>query len=209
MKGLPIPKRHSMLQSAPPEIRLKQLEDQMNAVIRNIETLSKPFVDARNLHPESLEMRHMSAELYGDTDDITNIRFGDAESAGTSLGPFAAADHKHAIDGVIILPKSEPTQIAATTNNWALDDDYSFYLIDSDAARSVTGIDDGTNGRLAILTNDGSFDITFVNQSASSDAENRIITGTGADVILGAGATAAFLYDSTASRWRLVWGWGI
>ena len=202
MKGLPIPKRHSMLQSATPEIRLKQLEDQMNAVVRNVESLSKPFVDARNMHLESIEIRHFSEECYGDEDDLTNLRFGDDEDAGTSLGPFAPADHKHALDPVLILERSDPTQLTANTNNWALDEDYSNFYVDADAARNVTGIDGGVDGRFIFLHNDGSFDITLKHQDALSDADNRFLFSTGLDIILGGGDSIELVYDSVTARWR-------
>jgi hypothetical protein len=49
---------------------------------------------------------------------------------------------------------------------------------------------------------------TLFNQSSNSSQNNRIITGTGADLVLAADATVLVQYDATAARWRVVGGSG-
>lgn len=72
-------------------------------------------------------------------------------------------------------------------------------------ARSIFGLTASTAGKRVILSNASSFTLTIANQSGSEGtAANKIITDTGADVSLVAGATATLVYDSTSSRWRLL-----
>ncbi len=49
---------------------------------------------------------------------------------------------------------------------------------------------------------------TLFNQNSGSSQNNRIITGTGADLALAADATVLVQYDGTANRWRVVGGSG-
>ncbi|MDL2342273.1 MAG: hypothetical protein QFB87_04320, partial [Patescibacteria group bacterium] len=71
------------------------------------------------------------------------------------------------------------------------------------SAQTITGIAGGTDGRILTLVNAAAQGATISNNSASSAAANRIITGTGADVTLPAGASITLAYDSGASLWRV------
>jgi alpha-tubulin suppressor-like RCC1 family protein len=65
------------------------------------------------------------------------------------------------------------------------------------------------SGRLLTIMNASSTSsFTLFNQSANSSQNNRIITGTGADLVLAADATVLVQYDATAARWRVVGGSG-
>jgi hypothetical protein len=72
------------------------------------------------------------------------------------------------------------------------------------AAFTIRGIGNGIDGRYIILANRSAFAMTLANQNANSTAANRIITGTGADVVIAADATAALVYDDTTDRWLLL-----
>lgn len=76
------------------------------------------------------------------------------------------------------------------------------------SAQTLTGIAGGANGRILTLINAGSNAATLSNNSGSSIAANRIITGTGSDLSLAAGASISLVYDSGASLWRVVGGSG-
>lgn len=72
------------------------------------------------------------------------------------------------------------------------------------AVFNVSGFTGGSAGRLLFLYNTVAFAMT-ITDDADSDAANRILTLTGADVTLRAGTSfAAFIYDSSASRWILM-----
>jgi len=76
------------------------------------------------------------------------------------------------------------------------------------SAQTITGVAGGDDGELLTIINAGSIDATLANESASSSAANRIITGTGSNLSLAASATISLVYDSGASRWRVIGGTG-
>lgn len=111
-------------------------------------------------------------------------------------------------DGTLYDPSSviSPAQITADQNDYNPTNaaNATFWRINSDAQRSITGIVSGKSGQRIILANVGSFDILLSNQSASSAAANRIITGTGAAITLSADTQRELWYDPTTSRWRVL-----
>lgn len=202
MNLIPIPKIKRGLK---PEERALALEGTVDAIYRNFMELMKPRVGARNLALESIETRHLNDEIFGTGDDLANLRFGDAELEG-ALERLSRADHKHALDPILILRRSDPATLAASTNNWAVDTGFSLFFVDASLAVNVTGIDDGTDGRILILVNDGGFNITLKHQDAGSAAENRFKFGAGVDIILGPDDALILIYDSTGLRWRDIAG---
>lgn len=103
--------------------------------------------------------------------------------------------------GRFAMRRTTPAQITSDQN------DYNpgtggFFRIRSDASRNVTGILAGVDGEMIYLANFGSFNIVLQNLNAGSAAANRILTGTGADVILVPDDTAILIYDSVTAVWR-------
>lgn len=82
----------------------------------------------------------------------------------------------------------------------------TFIRITSDATRTVFGMTGGDfDGQHLLFTNVGSFNVIFANESGSAGAvEQRIITGTGADITLAPGESMNLIYDqfSGTPRWR-------
>lgn len=76
----------------------------------------------------------------------------------------------------------------------------------ADAARSITGLAGGANGRLILIENVGTFPITFVAESALSTAANRFALASSTTLI--GGSTLLLTYDATSSRWRSMGGAG-
>lgn len=97
-----------------------------------------------------------------------------------------------------------PTQITANQNNYNPTNlaTASVVRLSSDAARNITGLQGGSDGRMLILANVGSFDITFKNEDAASTAANRFKAI--GDFILKPESALQISYDATASRWRFV-----
>lgn len=103
-----------------------------------------------------------------------------------------------------------PTALSAQANNY---DPAGFGTADTvrqdlTGSQTITGFAApgvGDNEAFTIINIDGGSDgLTLANDSASSVAANRIITGTGADVELAAGRSASLRYDTTSSRWRVL-----
>lgn len=86
----------------------------------------------------------------------------------------------------------------------------SFVRINSISSNflGITGIVGGSNGRVLTLVNASTSLVTIFNNSASSTASSRILTGTGVDLVIAQDASINLIYDSGASRWRVVGGSG-
>lgn len=72
---------------------------------------------------------------------------------------------------------------------------------------SVANIDDVTNGKVVLLTNDTTVSISILNDSGGTAAK-RIFTGTGANLTLENNKSLLLSYDSNNSRWMVVGGSG-
>ena len=126
---------------------------------------------------------------------ITNITF-------ISTQPFGTA-----------YPIHTPATITADQTAYAAADNDTFYSralrLSSDAARTIHGLlaypNTNQSATERVLINAGSQNITLANQSATeTTAAYRIITGTGADIVLAPDDTAHLLYDRVTQRWRVL-----
>lgn len=76
--------------------------------------------------------------------------------------------------------------------------------IASDAARSISGLAGGAEGRVVSVINVGGQTITLLDDSAASAAANRFSLGSA--LALGARQAALLRYDGTAARWQAIAG---
>lgn len=136
---------------------------------------------------------------------------GEIHDDSGQLTVYAASqlqvESKMTVNGTTVVHKGFLTVATTPAQITSNQDDYdpgdaTFYRLDADAARTITGISNGSSGRHLILVNVGSFNITLENQSLSSIAVNRFITGTGADVVLAPDERVEATYDAVTERWR-------
>lgn len=73
---------------------------------------------------------------------------------------------------------------------------------------TITGFANGSDGKYLVFMNASSSTVTISNDSASSVAANRVITGTGADLSMAAASSILLVWDTGASRWRVIGGSG-
>ncbi len=66
---------------------------------------------------------------------------------------------------------------------------------------TITGFAGGRNGKMLTVYNATGQALSIANQSASSVAANRVITGTAANVVLQSGSSVDFKYSPTDARW--------
>ena len=94
----------------------------------------------------------------------------------------------------------------ANTNNFPLGDTGTYFrLTPSGGVWTITGFDNGDDGRMAIIHNASSArDFILAHEDAGSSAENRIVTPTRANVTIPFGHHAQLIYDSPTSRWLLI-----
>lgn len=124
-------------------------------------------------------------------------------SAGSNATTLVQGSSSFALTGDI-----SPAQITADQNDYNPTglSTASTLRLSSDAARNVTGLAGGSDGRIIIVHNVGAQNIVLKDESVSSTAGNRFaLTG---DLTLAADAVAVLQYDSTSSRWRAVSGGG-
>jgi hypothetical protein len=79
----------------------------------------------------------------------------------------------------------------------------SFLRLRTDGRRTITGLANGTQGRVLFLENSGSHEVVLANDSRRSAAPNRIITSTGGVIALAPNDAVIVFYDTASSRWRL------
>ena len=80
----------------------------------------------------------------------------------------------------------------------------SFIRINTPTANfSITGMAGGLDGRMLVLFNSTTYNMTIANESGSSLAENRILTGTGADIVTVGQGAVTLIYSITGPnpRW--------
>lgn len=76
------------------------------------------------------------------------------------------------------------------------------------ALLNLRGIDNGVNGKIVLLKNATGGAITIKNDNGNPSAEDRILTGTGADITINDGGAFIVSYDATAQRWSVIGGAG-
>jgi hypothetical protein len=96
-----------------------------------------------------------------------------------------------------------PAQITSNQNNYSPTglSDATGMRLDTNAARTITGIATGGANRSLKLVNIGANPIVLVSESASSTAANRFAFVLGA-ILLMPNAGIELQYDETSSRWR-------
>jgi hypothetical protein len=150
----------------------------------------------------------LTAEQVGATGVVLSISQGgtganNAGAARSSLGTAASGANSDltSLTGLTALTfaASSPAQITSDQNNYALATNI-IHRLSADAARTLTGLTCGS--KFIVISNVGANDLILANQSASSTAANRIITGSGADFTVAADQTILLYYDSTTARWR-------
>jgi hypothetical protein len=95
-----------------------------------------------------------------------------------------------------------PSQIASNQNDYnpAGLSTASVLRLSTDAARNITGLQGGSDGRVLTVINVGANPIALKNADSGSSAVNRFLFG--ADLTLAAEQAVALWYDATSSRWR-------
>jgi hypothetical protein len=106
------------------------------------------------------------------------------------------------VNGSFSFREGVARNITTTTTNDLVVDSMSFYRITTSltAPFTITGFTNGQNGRLLNLYNATAYNMTLAHQTGSA-AANQIITGTGANMVIGAGGTITLQYNPTLSKW--------
>jgi len=129
----------------------------------------------------------------------TQSRYGDPFDQDVVSNPIDIEDQ------VTILPdrpldETSPNQLTADINNFSLPDAI-LTRFSTDAARTITGFAGAKSG-IKWIANVGGNNLILAHDSASSDAQNRILSHSLANITLTPGQYAIITYDFTSAKWR-------
>jgi hypothetical protein len=105
------------------------------------------------------------------------------------------------INGGLALRLTTKSEASSNIDNYNIGAGTYFRLSNS-IALTITGVSGGYNGKMLIITNVGSTNITLTHLGAGSLAANRFYMSTAASVILQPNHTITFIYDSVSQYWR-------
>jgi hypothetical protein len=134
-----------------------------------------------------------------------NIPSGTAKTT-PAVGDFEQIGGRLRFTGVVAqsgnlaLNAEQTNNIAANTNNLAINRGTSLLRLNCTVASNLTGLTDGSAGRGVSVVNVGSATVTLTANDANSTAANQFAVA----ITLAAGATASLCYDSTSQRWRRI-----
>lgn len=153
-----------------------------------------------------------------DTTEVNDTTWGDNTDASI-VHTFASSGSDDSVmtftDGKISLPQTldiqeqiivsgdiSPSSITTDENDYAPTSlaTSSVLRLSSNAARTITGLTGGSDGRIIVIYNVGSFPITLSDESASSSAANRFAFSD--SITIDTDQSVTIQYDSTSSRWR-------
>jgi hypothetical protein len=106
--------------------------------------------------------------------------------------------------GVALAGVIAPPQLTGDEDDYAPSglESTSVIRLSADAVRSISGLADGSEGRVLCLINAGAFAVILRDENPASSAANRF--GFGRDLTLGAKQGALLIYDGNAARWRRI-----
>jgi hypothetical protein len=115
-----------------------------------------------------------------------------------------APNTKLDVSGDLALRRYDTTAVSGNNNNFSTNG-YSFVRISSaSAAFTITGLSGGADGKILILYNATTQNMTIANASSSSTAANEILTMSGASVSTVGAGCAEFIYSGTDTKWILL-----
>lgn len=100
------------------------------------------------------------------------------------------------------------SSLSSNQNNYNIATSSNFTRLTASTPVTITGITGGATGRVQVIVNVGTEDITFTHEDANSSAANRVITGGATSLVLSTDDLAEVIYDDTSARWRVLYTTG-
>lgn len=125
----------------------------------------------------------------------------DSLSTGQLVTPFTALTVANGANNNLETPANTFFRISAPTGVFSITGILTGdSLYDSTPALVYAALD----GQQVTLFNSTTYAMTIANQSASSDAPNRIITNTGADIVTTGSGVVTLIYSRADARWVVI-----
>jgi hypothetical protein len=130
-----------------------------------------------------------------------------AQNMGIKLPVSTLPNTTLDVNGSTAFREGPAINLTAAVNSDVTLGDFSFFRITgATTAFSITGFDNGTDGRVLTLINATSQRLTLTHQATSS-ANNQINTG-GSDLVLAANGVAILIYNFAIRKWVVTGGQG-
>lgn len=122
-------------------------------------------------------------------------------SADRFVTPFAVLPVANGANNNLKIPSNTFFRISSPTGAFSITGVLTGdSLYDSTPALVYAALD----GQQVTLFNSTTYAMTIANQSASSDAPNRIITNTGADIVTTGSGAVTLIYSRADARWVVI-----
>lgn len=159
------------------------------------------LTETKKITPANL-LGSVDYDLVSGNDAATDVTGAQLETM--SDGSNADALHTHStFTGNMIFTPVDVAMVNGANNNVAFGTGTIFEPTGLTGTYNITGIAGGIDGRFIIFSNTVGFNCTFVKESASSDAANRIETGAAGNIIITGQGVIQLYYSAFDSRWRI------
>ncbi len=143
----------------------------------------------------------------GSAGNSGDIKLFTGNSTGGTRGEIDLSARRIGITGPLTLTSVQTNAATGSSADLSAPTKSIVVLTDSGLV-SLRSVASPNNGQLLILVNDTGNAINILDEDAGATAANRIITGTGANLVLDNDASIWLAYDSNDSRWRVIGGSG-
>lgn len=155
------------------------------------------------------------AEANAAVEDAASALAAAAAVSTVGLAPLNSPQFIGTVDiqqALTLSGDQTPAALVADTNDWAPVNfaTRTIFRISTDAARNLTGIAGGGDGRIVLLQNVGNNPLTLKHENVGSIAVNRLWIGSAdgatlfGDQTLRPGRSIWIIYDPVLTRWRPV-----
>ena len=160
---------------------------------------------------DSLRVDKLQLDFGGNTiDDATTVHIGGMVAKNvliTRIQGLWLDEARVRFDGYLNYSGAYRPQITSDQDDYLIPRNTSGrhrILLHTDASRIITGIDAEQIGDDIYITNSGSSDLVFANQSSSSAYLNRIVTADGKALTLTPDDSVRLWHDPRKDRWRVL-----
>lgn len=147
-----------------------------------------------------------AAVLSIGTSNATSIDIADTGVATTIKGSLTVNEGLSVTSGGNFALQLNTSEITTTGTLTDLNiGTGALFRFNGASAQTLSSVANPADGRIITIINAAPTPLVILNNSGGT-AENRIITGTGANLTVPSGSTLQLAYDSAAQRWRVIGG---